>query len=117
MSGNDRIDGTSQTLEGLKEDLQREIGTPARWEMLFTKEGNLIEGGSLRHSGTLLVDNPTIADAGKPKSAFVRYDATIPAVHDWDVLQAFARHGCSHLVPRFHVAGERSQYLLDPRAP
>jgi 6-phosphofructokinase 1 len=105
-----------EAVEALRASLQERLGSPAKWEMLFTQQGGLIDGACGRVDVEPRFENPTSSDPEKPKSAFVRYGASIPAVHDWDVFQVFADLGFLKLIPRFFQAGERSQYVLDPRS-
>jgi 6-phosphofructokinase 1 len=105
-----------QRASGLRNALEARLGAPGKWEMLFCEGGTLIQGVAERLGGEPTFPNPTLADAAKPRSAFVPYDASIPAVHDWDVLEVFRMHGCLDLCPRFLLAGERTHYVLDPTA-
>lgn len=78
------------------------------------KDGGIIEGQAKTLNGEPKFKNPTLSDKDKPRSAFVPYEASIPAVHDWEVINIFIEQKCLDLLPRFSVAGERKRYLLEP---
>lgn len=102
------------SLAGLRTVLQDSLGSPGKWEMLFRQDGQLIRGEAGQINRAPTFPNPTLADAEKPRSAFVPYGASVPAVHDWAVLETFRATNSLPLLPRFLFAGERTHYVLDP---
>jgi 6-phosphofructokinase 1 len=104
----------------IQKDLEAKLGSPGKWELLFTKKGKLVDALARRINLGPSHWNPTLSPEHNPsvssesKAACVPYDATIPAVHDWQVVQAFEDAGCRSRLPRFYVAGARERYALDP---
>src|SRR5207237_302765 len=98
----------------LHDTLKQRLGSPGKWEHLFLRDGRLVHGAVERIEVPPGFANPTLTAADKPRSAFVPYEATIPAVHDWDVLETFRQCNLWDRVPRFPLAGERTHYALNP---
>jgi 6-phosphofructokinase 1 len=98
----------------LRVELEQRLGSPGKWEMLFRSDGGLLQTLADRTAAPPRFDNPTLRDLNKKRSAFVPYEASVPAVHDWSVLDAFREAGLWEQLPRFLLAGERAQYALNP---
>ena len=95
--------------------LKGKLGEQGEWQWLFTPdEKQLIDTIPQRLPLAGRYPNPTFYDPDKPRSAFVREGASIPVLHDWDVLEVFVEEGCLDLYPRFLRAGEQPVYLFDP---
>jgi 6-phosphofructokinase 1 len=103
--------GNRQLFEALKQ----RFGSPGKWEMLFQRDDRLVVGLAENISERRLVGNPRLKLQGQEETSCVPYGATVPAVHDWDVLEVFREQGMVELVPRFYLAGERNAYFFDPR--
>jgi 6-phosphofructokinase 1 len=100
----------------LYQSLKAKLGEPGEWQWLFTPGGKQLinttpkrlnlEGGGYK--------NPTLDEEDKPRSAFVREGASIPVLHDWDIIQVFADNGYLDAFPRFLRTGEQPEYRFDP---
>jgi 6-phosphofructokinase 1 len=104
-------------MESLYGALMSQIGAPAEWELLFkpkTKEFISTEVRQLEPLSDVIYNNPTLNEPDKPISAFVRDGASIPVLHDWDILQIFSQEECLPAYPCFLRAGEQAHYRFNP---
>ncbi len=114
-------DPETTRIKNLQQELERELGTPGKWELLFHNDGTLIEGRAKRIDPGTRVCNPyleTARAAGKPDTVYIRERKgdwpTVPALQEWEVIETFQQAECSDQFPRFYRAGEPAEFRLDP---
>lgn len=104
-----------ERIQLLYSTLKEKLGEPGEWQWLFTPDRKqLINTNVPRLDPKGRYKNPTIHEQDKPLCSFVREGASIPVLHDWDIIQVFMENKYLEAYPRFLRAGEQQEYRLDP---